>query len=111
MAWERDNPEIKYEYLSCVEGGTFQLDRMFKSPLEKRERSLLRISRNSAVFCAIFDKEHPLTVEIIFKVSVETILRETERQLDASSNDISHVGFTKKWCEKNGEVVYKKNDS
>lgn len=110
-AWERDNPEMKYEYLSCVEGGTFQLDRMFKAPIEKREKSLLRISRNSAVFCAIFDKEHPLTVEVIYKLSVETILKETERQLDASSNDISHVGFTKKWCEKNGKVVYKKKDS
>lgn len=82
---------------------------MFKFPPEKREKSLLRISRNSSVFCAIFDKEHPLTVEIIYKISVEIMLEETKRQLDASSNDISHVGFTKKWCEKNGEVVYKKD--
>lgn len=109
-AWEKDNPENKYEYLSCVEGGTFQLDRMFKAPLEKRIRSLNRVIRNSAFFCAIFDKENPLTVRLIYKLPVDVILKETERQLDASSNDISHVGFTKKWCEKNGEMVYK-NDS
>jgi hypothetical protein len=107
-AWEPNNPEIKYEYLSCVEGGTFQLDRMFKSPVEKRTKSLNRISRNSTVFCAVFDAEHPLTVRVIYKLPVEIVLQETERQLDASSNDISHVGFTVKWCEKNGEVVYKK---
>ena len=50
-------------------------------------------------FALFSAKEHPLTVEVIYKVSVEIILKETERQLDASSNDISHVGFTKKWCE------------
>lgn len=107
-AWEKENPKIKYEYLSCVDGGTFQLDRMFKYPLEKRNKSLTRITRNSAFFCAIFDKENPLTVKIVYKVPIEIILKETERQLDVSSNDISHVGFTKKWCENNGQIVYSK---
>ena len=108
-AWEPDNPEIKYEYLSCVEKGTFQLDRMFKSPLVKRVKSLNRIGRNSAVFCAVFDAEHPLTVLVIYQLSVKLVLQEAERQLDASRNDISHVGFSIKWCERNGEVVYKKD--
>jgi hypothetical protein len=107
-AWDPNNPETKYEYLSCKEGGTFQLDRMFKAPSEKRLRSLTRISRNSEVFCAVFDSAHPLTVNVIYKLSVQVILAETERQLDRSSNDISHVGFTIKWCENNGEVVYRK---
>lgn len=35
-ARDRKNPEIKYEYLTCYEGGTGQLDRMFKEPPEKR---------------------------------------------------------------------------
>ena len=30
-----ENPNEKYEYLSCKEGGRGQLDRMFKSPEEK----------------------------------------------------------------------------
>lgn len=107
-AWEPNNPEIKYEYLSCVEGGTFQLDRMFKSPSDKRTKSLSRINRNAAVFCAVFDVHHPLTVNVIYKLSTEIVLQETERQLDASRNDISHVGFSIKWCERNGVIVYKK---
>ena len=41
------DPEEKYEYLSCKEGGTGQLDRMFKSPPEKRKESLRRITRNA----------------------------------------------------------------
>lgn len=108
-AWDPNNPDLKFEYLSCVEGGTFQLDRMFKHPVDKRAKSLRRISRNSAVFCAVFDAERPLTVRLIYKVAVDVVLLEAERQLDASRNDISHVGFTIKWCERNGEVVYKKD--
>jgi hypothetical protein len=37
-AHAKDNPNEKYEYLSCKEGGTGQLDRMFKSPPEKPSR-------------------------------------------------------------------------
>lgn len=107
-AWDPNNTELKFEYLSCVEGGTFQLDRMFKNPPEKRAKSLLRIARNAAIYCAVFDAEHPLTVRVIYKLSVDVVLREAERQLDVSRNDISHVGFSIKWCERNGEVVYKK---
>lgn len=108
-AWDRNNPDLKFEYLSCLEGGTFQLDRMFKNPQEKRVKSLLRINRNAAIYCAVFDAEHPLTVRIIYKLSVAVVLQEAERQLDVSRNDISHVGFSINWCERNGEVVYKKD--
>ena len=36
------------------------------------------------------------------------MLREAERQLDASRNEISHVGFTIKWAQQNGKVVHTK---
>ena len=104
-AWEPDNPDVKYEYLTCFEGGTFQLDRMFKYPPDKREKSLERITRNAAIFCAVFDKKQPLEIKKIYKLSVNAMLREASRQLDASSNDISHLGYTIKWCEENGEIV------
>lgn len=45
---------------------------------------------------------------MIYEVAVEVMLREAERQLDASRNEISHVGFTIKWAEQNGRVVYSK---
>ena len=108
-AWDPNNPELKFEYLSCLEKGTFQLDRMFKSPPEKRAKSLVRVTRNAAIYCAVFEEDNPLTVAIIYGLSVAVVLREVERQLDASSNDISHVGLTIKWCERNGEVIYRKD--
>jgi hypothetical protein len=48
------NPAEKYEYLSCKEGGTGQLDRMFKEPAAKRAESLSRITRNRKVYFAVF---------------------------------------------------------
>jgi len=105
-AWDPKDPSKLYEYLSCWEGGTFQLDRMFKNPEEKKKKSLLRISRNDCFYCAVFKQEAPLDIKAIYKVSTENIMKETERQLAASSNDISHVGFTIKWAKANGEEVY-----
>lgn len=35
-ACDPNNPSIKYEYLSCYEGGSGQLDRMFKEPPKKK---------------------------------------------------------------------------
>jgi hypothetical protein len=107
-AYDPANPNRKFEYLSCFEGGTFQLDRMFKSPADKRAKSLERITRNTAIYCAVFDEESPLDVITIYEVPVDVMLREAKRQLDASRNDISHVGFTIKWARQNGKVVYTK---
>ncbi len=81
---------------------------MFKSPSDKRAKSLERITRNTAIYCAVFDEESPLDVLVIYEVPVEVILREAERQLDASRNEISHVGFTIKWAQQNSKVAYSK---
>ncbi|MGA9776791.1 MAG: hypothetical protein ACLPRE_12455 [Limisphaerales bacterium] len=107
-AYDPGNPSRKFEYLSCFQAGTFQLDRMFKSPSDKRAKSLERITRNTAIYCAVFDEESPLDVLVIYEVPVEVILREAERQLDASRNEISHVGFTIKWAQQNSKVAYSK---
>lgn len=107
-AFDPANPSRRFEYLSCFESGTFQLDRMFKAPPEKRTRSLERITRNSAIYCAVFDKGSPLDVLMICEVPATVMLQEAERQLDASRNDISHVGFTIKWAQEHGKVTYSK---
>jgi hypothetical protein len=107
-AYDPANPARKFEYLSCFDGGTFQLDRMFKSPSEKRAKSLERITRNTAIYCAVFDEKSPLDVIVIYEVSVNNILRETERQLDASRNEIAHVGFTIKWAQQHGKIIHSK---
>ena len=81
---------------------------MFKSPADKRAKSLERITRNTAIYCAVFDEESPLDVITIYEVPVDLFLREAERQLDASRNDISHVGFTIKWAQQHGKAVHTK---
>ena len=105
-ACDKHDPSIKYEYLSCYESGTGQLDRMFKKPLEKRKESLLRVERNEKIYLAIFYKKDPLTVKIIYEILPNVLLEETERQLDRSGNAISHVGFSENWARKNGRVIY-----
>lgn len=105
-AYDPENQNLKYEYLSCFERGSFQLDRMFKFPQEKREKSLKRITRNHKIFCAIFSKVSPLTVLSIYELEVPIMLTEANRQLDSSSNDISHISFSIKWVENHGKKVY-----
>ena len=103
----------QFEYLTCFKGkkeGTFQFDRMFQSPPNKRRRSLRRITRNTAIYCAVFDEESPLEVIVIYEVPVDVVLHEAERQLDASQNEISHVGFTIKWAQECGKAVYSRAD-
>ena len=79
---------------------------MFKSPEDKKKKSLQRIIRNDCFYCVVFQQESPLDIKVIYKVPTEKILKEAERQLSASSNDISHIGFTIKWAKANGEEVY-----
>lgn len=107
-AFDPNDPSIQYEYLTCFEKGSFQLDRMFKKPLEKRIKSLNRIKRNRAIYCAVFEVENPLTVSVIYEIDPDLMMKEAERILDASSNDISHMGFTPKWAKEHGKVVYNK---
>jgi hypothetical protein len=99
-------PERKYEYLSCKEGGTGQFDRMFKSPPVKRRESLSRVNRNYKIFLAVFRADNQMQVKIIYELKPRDVANEVERQLDASRNEISHVGFSEKWARANGRIVY-----
>lgn len=100
------NPSIKYEYLSCKEGGTGQLDRMFASPPDKRAESLTRITRNRMIYFAVFYAHDQMRVKVIYEISPEALAQETERQLDSSRNEISHVGFSEVWAKTNGTIAY-----
>lgn len=99
---------ILYEYLSCKEGGSGQLDRMFARPPEKRTVSMRRITRNDKVYFAVFRAEDQLDVKVIYELDPKVVLYEVERQLDASANAISHVGLSERWAAKHGRVVYPK---
>jgi len=101
-----NNPAEKYEYLSCNEGGTGQLDRMFKEPADKRVDSLSRITRNQKVYLAVFYAANQTKCKVIYEIEPQVVLEETERQLDRSRNAISHVGFSEDWASRNGRIVY-----
>ncbi len=105
-ACDPNDKSVLYEYLSCKEGGTGQLDRMFKEPPEDREKSLKRITRNKKVYFAVFYEANQTKAKVIYELEPQTVLAETERQLDRSKNAISHVGFTEPWARVNGRVVY-----
>jgi len=109
-AHAKGDPSIKYEYLSCKEGGTGQLDRMFKSPPEKRKESLSRITRNNKIYYAVFYSKNQIKAKIIYEIEPDVLLKEAERQLDQSRNNISHVGFSESWAKRKGRVVYKESD-
>tara|TARA_Y100000034_G_C6711853_1_gene314500 strand:- start:69 stop:551 length:483 start_codon:yes stop_codon:yes gene_type:complete len=109
-AYNPTNPNEKYEYLSCKEDGSGQMDRMFKSPVEKRNKSLQRITRNSKIYYAVFFKNNQTKCKIIYEIEPSVMVIESNRQLDASSNQISHLGFSIKWAKNNGKVVYENNE-
>lgn len=106
-ARDPENPDIMYEYLSCKEGGSGQFDRMFKSPINKRERSLNRIRRNSRIYLAVFYADNQLEVKTIYELDPMVVEQEAVRQLDRSANDISHVGLSISWTAQHGRVVYR----
>ncbi len=105
-ARDRENPDILYEYLSCKEGGSGQFDRMFKAPLEKRERSLDRIRRNHKIYLAVFYIRNQIEAKTIYELEPNVVEGETVRQLDRSNNDISHVGLSESWARAHGRIVY-----
>lgn len=107
-AWDPKDPTKLYEYLTCLDNkGSFQIDRVFKSPEKKRKKSLQnRVIQYDKFYCAIFYKDQPLTIKEIYEVETRLILNKTRAQLRTSSNDISHVCFSIRWVEQNGTLVY-----
>ena len=88
------------------QGGTGQLDRMFREPKDKRTESLRRITRNKKIYLAIFYKDEQTRCKSIYEIDPKVAAVEAERQLDRSRNQISHVGFSESWAKKNGSLVY-----
>jgi hypothetical protein len=88
-----------YEYLSCKEGGSFQLDRIHKDNLH-------RIERNSAFYFAQFNKEDGLKCQKIWKGQTNIVLAEAQEKISRMSESSKHIGFSEDWVEKNCELVY-----
>ena len=89
----------QYEYLSCKEGGGFQLDRI-------HDGNLIRITRNSAFFFAEFDIKSGLTCQRIWKGSTVVFLNEALRKFERMSTSSNHLTFPIKWVKDNCDLVY-----
>lgn len=99
-AYSKDGKE-KYEYLSCKEGGSFQLDRIHHDNLH-------RITRNDSFYFAQFDKKNGLECKKIWKVQTPTVLEEAVKKIDSMCESSKHISFSTKWVEENCELVYEK---
>lgn len=114
-ACSRNNVGIDmYEYLSGMEGGAGQIDRVFKDDAkdaeqhQKHENSMKRIRRNKAFYLAYTNRDttKPLDILRIYEVPIEAIEIETDKQLAKSKNTISHVAFNEDFAEKYGQLLY-----
>jgi len=92
----------KYEYLSCKEGGSYQLDRIHKDNLH-------RIERNDGFYFASFNKESGLECKKIWKGETSVVLAEAKKKITTMSQSSNHISFSEKWVKKNCELVYEKN--
>jgi len=89
----------KYEYLSCKEGGTFQLDRIHRNNLH-------RIERNNAFFFALFDQNDGLKCLKIWKGATSDVLSECLKKFETMSISSNHICISKKWVMDNCQLVY-----
>lgn len=97
-AYSKDGSE-KYEYLTCKEGGSFQLDRI-------HEDNLHRIERNTSIFFAFFDKEDGLECKTIWVCETSIFLSEVIKKLKTMSESSKHISVGKLWVESNCEKIY-----
>lgn len=100
------NPSVKYEYLSCKEGGAGQFHRMNKFPEDKRVDSLRRIRRNNSIFLAIFYAGNQIKVKTIYQLEPNVVELEAIRQMDISILEKPHVNLSEAWARIHGRVVY-----
>lgn len=99
-AYSLDGKE-SYEYLTCKDGGSFQLDRIHKDNLH-------RIERNDTFFFALFDKDNGLECNMIWKCNTDIFLKEAKVKIETMSESSKHISFSKSWVSENCELVYQK---
>jgi hypothetical protein len=104
-----DNDDEKYEYLSCNEKGSFQMDRMYgiNNTVEQRSGSKHRIIRNKYFFHAIFYINKPLTPKEIYQIETDLIWEKAQTILLNPKNKSNHISFGRTWSKKVGKLVYK----
>tara|TARA_Y100000310_G_scaffold219139_1_gene220529 strand:+ start:35 stop:505 length:471 start_codon:yes stop_codon:yes gene_type:complete len=99
-AYNDESETEKYEYLSCKEGGSFQLDRI-------DDTNLHRIERNDKFYFASFNNTDGITIEEIYVVDTSIVLSEAKVKISKMSASSKHIGFSLNWVKQNGKIVYK----
>ena len=115
-ACSREDARELYEYLSGTEDGSGQIDRVFKDSNDNKEqhekhlKSVERITRNRMFYLAYTNKDttKPLDILRIYEVATDKVLAEAKRQLEISTNNISHIGFNENFAIQNGKLIYEK---
>ena len=54
------------------------------------------------------DTTKPLDILRIYEVATDKVLAEAKRQLEISTNNISHIGFNENFAIQNGKLIYEK---
>jgi len=103
-AEEFDNPDIRYEYLSCIEGKSFQFDRIDETNAYHRI-----VERKSAIYCSVFDKDSPLTLKLVYKILPLNFYNVYKKR----TNNSKHISIPEKVIQdlvskNSAEIVYKK---
>ena len=98
-AYSDENLTEAYEYLSCKEGGTFQLDRI-------NGKNLHRIKRNDKFYFILFNKDDGITIKEIYIMDTPIVLSEAKVKISKMSKTSNHIGFGLSWVKNNGNLVY-----
>ena len=88
----------KFEYLTCLEEGSFQFHRMHKE-------SLVRITRNKFIYCAVFYKQDPLKIKTLYKVEPQKMAHLAEQKIESSRNEYAHLSFSVQEIENLGQEI------
>ena len=88
----------KFEYLTCLEGGSFQFHRMHKG-------NLIRITRNKLVYCAVFYKQNPLRIKVLYKIDPHKMADLASQKIEKSVNEYAHLSFSEQEVQRLGQEI------
>lgn len=86
-----NDPLKRYEYLSCLEGMSFQFDRVNIENLKKRV-----LSRNTKIYCGVFDNSNPLQLIRVYEVNPKSLWKIFSAKYEKSKSSSRHVAITEK---------------
>ena len=109
-ACDIDDPTVLYEYLSAQNKSPFAMDDMNSRPLEMKEASLLKLTRNKNVYCGMFI--NGIEIQEIWQVDPKTLADHTSENLTKrdrngqNKNNQHTINYSQKLIRSIGVRVY-----